>query len=618
MFEQYKVFVKIKLINEVSAGLMAMSGHFAKLNKQADVLNAKLGKLKTIGLIGAGVAAGGVFGLVGMAKSLDAAEEYTHQLNVMNIAGMKHKSIVEATAAAWKTTQAIPGTTPTSNLKTLLDLRNVLGTETLAQQALPFTARMQMVLAAVGGKNVDPDQVAFSMAKALDVIGATKNTATFKHEANLMTQVVAATQGRVTPYMFQQTFAYARQARYGMDDAFKYGILPSLMLEYSSKQGGGGGSRGVGPTLAALYRLTNQGYIAKASLPILEQLGLVKAGTSLKTTTTGTTVGGMKDAALAASDPFRWVQQVVAPAIAKKFGSHLSKQQIVAIVGQVARGNQLAAGLIDEFLTKPYAFYRDELLMGKGMTGKQAYAAALGHDPHTAFRALSSAWTTFEIAFGMSVVPILVPALIKLARGFNELGEAMRRHQAIVKAVFVGLTSLFVAMAVGGTVLAVLAAFAALVTVLGGGAIGATIAGLVVGVSALGTALVLLWGHIKSIYHAVTGFFQPSAAPSSSHMSTLYPGVSSILSPFAGTFMPHAIGRGGSTYVPNPDHAQHEAQPAPSTSNQGAIYLDSHEVGKFFFNSHDMNQFMYQSQLNSLNRFNASLSPTVPDATFPH
>lgn len=59
--ENYTVAVKLSLVENVSKGLLGMAGHFAVLNKQADLFNAKMRALKSqvaIGgmMVGAGVA----------------------------------------------------------------------------------------------------------------------------------------------------------------------------------------------------------------------------------------------------------------------------------------------------------------------------------------------------------------------------------------------------------------------------------------------------------------------------------------------------------------------------------------------------------------------------------
>jgi len=423
------------------------------------------------------------------------AKEYIHQLNIMNMAGVKHKAMIEATAEAWKNSQNVMTSSATENLRSLLDLRNVLGNMEEAKMALPIISRIQAVLAAssegqISGSSKD---LSYSMAKALDIIGAAQNKKMFEKQAEMMAKVIIATQGRVTPEAFKQAFQYARQAKYRLSDEFKYHILPTLIQENASTHGGGGGSRGVGPMMAAFYRFTNQGYINRKSLPALISLGLVNPNTQVKTTTSGTTVGAMKDADLAAANPFMWVQKVLVPALQKKYG-HMSKDQLMKHVGEITRGNQLASNLIGEFAYKPVNFTRDRRNIMGTMSTTAAYRLALSNDPNTVEKAFGAQWQNFKTAFTMSLVPVLVKVLGTLARGLNHLANWMHKNAGAAKALAYGLTALFTAMLVGGSIRMLTFAFKGLGMVLEGGSVAASLTGVSSAMGALGKGAAALSG----------------------------------------------------------------------------------------------------------------------------
>ena len=462
MFEAYKIGVKVSLVNHVSAGLLLMSKQFAGTDMEAQKLQKSLHSIKMMGIIGTAAAGAGFLGLGIIAKMVKPATEYAHQLNIMNLAGLKHADMVGAIGDAWKNTGAVITTTATENLRSLLDLRNILGNMDEARMALPIVSRIQAVLSSSSEGQIrgNSKDLSYSMAKALDIIGAAQNKEEFGRQAELMSKVIIATQGRVTPEAYKSVFQYARQAKYGLSDEFKYEILPSLIQENAAGGGGGGGgSRGVGPMLAAFYRTTNQGYINKKSLPLLQSLGLVDASTALRTTTSGTTVGKFKDADLSASNSFEYVQKTIMPAIYKKFGKDVSKPVIQATINEIFRGNQLAASLALEYAMKPLNFYRDQANIRGTMSTAQAYAAAVSNDPNTAFKALSAQWENFKISFAVGVVPVLIPALIKLSGLFNELGAWARRHPTLAKDLTLGFIGLSASLLFGGTVILLSAAF---------------------------------------------------------------------------------------------------------------------------------------------------------------
>ena len=298
--------------------------------------------------------------------------EYAAQLNRMNMAGMKQVEIAQAVQDAWKNTATVMTTTATGNLKSILDLRNVLGTDKgldEVERLLPVVSKIQAVMASASDARLskNADNIAFGMAKALDIIGAVRNQAQMEKEAGLMSRSISAFQGRVTPQQFQSVFQYARQSKFDLSDEFKYEILPSIMLEYANK-GGGGGSRGVGPSLAAMYRYTNQGYINKLSLPELAKLGLVNPGTRAENYNFRHH-GRRDDERLAGSQQSICMgQSVLVPAIRDKYGQGSSDEFIRQEINSLMRGNQLAASMAVEFFTKQQNFLRDQGII----TGRDA------------------------------------------------------------------------------------------------------------------------------------------------------------------------------------------------------------------------------------------------------
>ncbi|GAC1626779.1 MAG: hypothetical protein NVS9B10_15050 [Nevskia sp.] len=491
--EAYRIAVRIKLINEVSGGLAAMSRGFQGTEKDAARLQKRLDGISKAAKLSALSLGAGYEGLKLFDGLIKPAEEYTHQLSVMNLAGLKQQEIATSVAAAWKLAGENLTTTATGNLKALLDLRNILPEQGAAEIALPIISKIRTVLAAssegrISGKS---DDLAFSTAKALDIIGAATDRGTFERQAEAMTRVIQATQGRVTPAQYLNTFQYARQAKYGFSDEFKYEILPTLMLEGGGGKGsGGGGARGPGAQLAALYRVTNQGYVNKKSLPLLERLGLVAHGDSLTTSTPGTVVTRLKGADVASRNPFEWVQQYVLPAILKTFGHKLSSAQLADVIGQAFRGNQLAASLIGELALKGVNFRRDQQLIRGTLPLGQAYDAAVKNDPNMAEAAVKAQFDNLRTAFAVNVIPVLIPAMTSLAKGLNDLGAWARRNPDLAKDLVLGLGGLSAALAFSGLVWGLKGAFSALGLVIGAeggaGALGA--------VGKLGAALRLLKG----------------------------------------------------------------------------------------------------------------------------
>ena len=329
MFTAYNIRVVVSLTNQVSGALTGLARDFIKTDAEAKRLQSTLKEIKLLGIggmIGIGV---GIAGLDAVAHMLKPASEYTHQLNIMNNLGMSHADIAESVGVAWQTTHDVITSTATGNLRALVDLRNILADVNkentsgnkidmgMAERELAPLLRIQAVMMAssipgVAARGKD-DQFIYTMAKALDIIGAATDPTRFTRESEEMGKAIEALQGRIAPEAFRSAFVYARQERFGLSDEFKYEFgLPTMLQEYNSGGGAGGGQRGVGPMLAALNRYVVQGIgINKMTGPLLDKLGLLphgwhektirrrgwdeKTGLPLKTMTNTTTVGALKD-----------------------------------------------------------------------------------------------------------------------------------------------------------------------------------------------------------------------------------------------------------------------------------------------------------------------------------
>jgi hypothetical protein len=517
LIEAYRIGVSIAMSNGVSAVVSAIQRDVLGLRKSVDMTAGSFSKMKLAVAGAMSVAAGGAM-LGGLYDLSKAAEDYTHQLNVMANAGMSQADIAVAVGDAWKNTGTVITTTARGNLEALLDLRNIIGEVNKsgigpaismedARRQLPVVTRAQAVMAASSEAKVsgNANEFAFAMAKSLDIIGAAIDPERFKREADAMTKVIEAFQGKVTPQQYQGVFQFARQAKYGLSDEFKYELLPSMMLEASSGSGSkGGGSRGVGPQLAAFSRFWLQGFVNKKAIPELESLGLLKPGTGLKTTTSGTTAGALSRADIAAANPARAVWDVLMPAINKKFGGKATPEQMISEIQAIGRGNQLATSLMIELALKQGNFLRDQAIIKAAPSPEKAYENALKSDPVTARNAMAAQWENMRVSLGMLMTPTMVTFMEKFAGGLNRLAEVILAHPTATKWILGITAALGAFLVVAGTIAVAVAAVGA---ILAGGWIPAAIAAVAVGLAALGAAAAVYWGEIRAFAARIVAAF---------------------------------------------------------------------------------------------------------------
>jgi len=497
------------MIDRFSAGMGNISASLLRTQKQADEFHAKMkGLAVSMQAMSAFKSVGEdmfKFGAGGLAAVIEPAKEYVHVLNQMNMAGVKQSEIAKNVRTAWEVAGKMPMTTPTSNLKAINDLSNFFikkgGDFSEARELLPSFMRSQLIFEGISENKVDAHTQVYSMAKALEMIGAVNNRKDFEHQQNMMNRVAVATGGKVLPSHYQNVFKYARQGKLTLSDDFKYKILPELIMEMQSGGGGAGGGGGPGAMIAAAMRIGVQGIMSVATAGNLEKLGLLKSHV-VKTTTTGTQVmgfDGVTDSKMFSKNPEAWVQKYMLPAMLKQDPSLKNDPLGQALrVAQIFKGNQMAVALLQELVNKHQQFGRFgeklDRVPGSEELGKRAL-----NSPNVADKAFDAALETLKISIGKNVVPYIVPALLKLSEALGAVGQYFNSHPGQAKAVAAILGSiaavgLYVSALMGITIpFVVLGAVAATLGV-GLGVVAAGFAAVFVGVIiAVGVVAGLIW-----------------------------------------------------------------------------------------------------------------------------
>lgn len=387
----------------------------------------------------------GAGGLYLLDKIVKPATEYAHQLQLMNVSGMKHLEIVKATQAAWDAMKVTPTTTAAENLAAIRELRMVFGDTGHAIKYMPLVQQMQGVLSNLLGGNAG-DQ-AYTVAKALEMKGAVRTPGEFKTQADLMVKAMVASGGKVGATDFLQAFKYGRAATTGWSDAFTYSILPTLIQEM--KGGGSGGRGGPGQALMSMYSAVVGGTIPQKSLKVWEKLGLLDPHKIVWTKThsaKGIEPGGIMGSNLFQSNPFEWTQKVLLPAL-NKAGYRSPEQQKEAL--QYLFPNRTAGFIATQMVQQGWKFTRDQRLIGQA-SGIGAYNQLLKNDPEMAALALHQQWTNLMAQLGFTVMPALIKGMQWLIPHVEQLTAWTQKHGTMVKGILEGFAALSAVLMVGG------------------------------------------------------------------------------------------------------------------------------------------------------------------------
>lgn len=485
MFEAYAVGIKLTLINQVTPALGLISSHLMKTGKDVDALKGKLKEIKLLGLTGAAIGGAGFMGLGLISKTIKPATEYAHQLAQMNVSGMKQLEITKAIHAAWAANKEVPTSSVVENLSAIRDLRMVFGNTAHAIEFMPAVQKTQAILQSVrhmeGGS---AKSEAYEMAKALEMKGAVKSPDQFMSQADMMTRAMVAMGSKVGASDFLQAFKYGRSATAGWNEDFTYKILPTLIQEMKTSGGGGGSTGGPGTALMSAYSAIVGGTVTQKALKLWGQLGLVdmsKAEWTKVGELKGIRPGGIKGSEEFQSNPFEWTKKYLMPAL-QAHGYTTEAQQRGAL--QYLFPNRTSGFIMTQMAMQPWKFDRDKNLIEQAQ-GLSAYNALLKTDPVMAYAALHKSMENLKAAIGISLVPILIPALKSLTDGLNSFAVWSRAHPNLTKSLVVGFTALSAAMAISGTIMVLTGGFKAL-------RLGLSIVGAAQGVGSIGSLNALL------------------------------------------------------------------------------------------------------------------------------
>lgn len=480
MFEAYKIAVKISLTNNVSSGLVVMAGQFKTLHKDVSSVNAglatmesRLASIKRLGLVG-GAMAGVGFGALALmrvpyedAKRLEQAKT---DFSTLNLSAFQNS---EAYAKAASMSHKILGTNITDNLKGIHDLHTAFGDLEHAIKTADDFAKFSFI-AKVKNDGKPVEGLVYNAAKALEHRGGKvmNDDAAFRSELDLMERVYLGSRGKVNPSEFFHASQTGKLSYTLMDKEELYGPFAAFM---QTKTGATAGTANM-----TLMSSLVGGHLDNKAKGFLSDLGLWQEGVSKKRVammaeiTNGLTSeerksmgfltpssGGLKDEFidLVVHRPSKLAQEVLAPAIRKKYGLDLPDEAVATMVMQ--HFNRNTSGELGEYIVNALKFKKDAAIFKNSMGIGAAYENYL-KSPEGAEVAAAEGWKNLMTVIGSVYLPKVTSGLLAFAKGLSDIGGWMERHEKLTDVLVLGFGGLAGAMAIGGTIKLVTAGFQAL------------------------------------------------------------------------------------------------------------------------------------------------------------
>ena len=486
MFEAFKIGIRLSLANEVSAGLLLLTGQFARLDqhligtrKHLSAIELQMARLKTMGMVGGALAGVGALGLVAMKGPIDAAKEYETaftRFKTLNLGAEVNKQADSFARGA----QAF-GASSKDLMETLRESVGMFGSMPAALAMAPKLAELNAANSFLFGSNAKKlDEHAIkSIMRFNDMRGLTDSPQDFMRGLDLTQRMYAGSGGMIR---FQDLELMAKRG----GAAFKGMSDEGIMMMASMLQENGGNATGT--ALMSLYQNLVAGRTTKKTMAALADAGLVtlgqvNTGTVGGKRSTGTVISSIVDEKMLRENPGQWLMTYATKA-AKDHGANTDSE----VVGYVNRllSNRTGSNMGALFTTQSLQALRDKTLVTNAMGVDQTIAAGKSTTAGKMFE-LQAQYDRLQTELGMVLLPAVnrgLEMLISLCKqliGFSREFPVLTKALVLTGGVLAGLA------AAGGAVMMAKAAFGALSLALGG-ASATGVAGLLAGTaSAMGT-----------------------------------------------------------------------------------------------------------------------------------
>lgn len=432
-------------ISSTNTSIDSQKKKLENLNRIQQSNGKTAGNVRTAAMYGAGAVATGTATLYSMRKPIDESKHVDIEQNRIGALGLGKESTKEAIdyAKAMKTY----GTSTLDNLTLVRDGVTAFADVHHAQMVAPMLAKMKFANEAMFGQEqgVENERKFMDMLKVIELRNGLKSENAFKQQANIIQQVITATGGRVQANEWLNAIKTGGIAVKGLtNEAFYYKMEP-IVQEL-------GGHR-FGTSAMSAYQNIYQGRTTKRAANNMLDLGLIADPSKLKHDKAGQIsfldVGAIKGAEIFKKDQFKWMEEVLLPALAKKGITDPSK--IHDAIGSIFT-NRNASSLFTTMYDQREQIHKNMKLnsgaenieqlsdRAKNTTGgKELEARAKLHDAY--------------LQFGQTILPIYTQALVMASNAMQSFTGWMQQNPTLAKALGVGL--LVVAgglVAIGGLV----------------------------------------------------------------------------------------------------------------------------------------------------------------------
>ncbi|HDS5360132.1 TPA: hypothetical protein QHT96_003779 [Enterobacter roggenkampii] len=515
--EAYKVAVRLSLTENVTAGLIGLTRHFATAENSAARLRNQLTSIGKMTAVGGGLMAIG-FGLTkGLDAALKSAKDVARAQADFKTLNLNATEMAEVNAKAMEQTHKTLGSTIAGNIRLIQDLHTAFGDLHHALEFAPQFTRYETVVKAALGERA-ADGAVNAMARALEHRGGkvVNDPKEFQKELAMATQVQLATRNRVSPKDYLQASQTGKMAYALLSPEYLYGQFAGLMSMNGGFQSG--------TALMTAFSSLIGGHMDKKAKGFLADIGMYEEGVSknrlklMQDAMKGMSAderriymqsvggesllaGGLKSQYAAMFANPDQLAAEMAKNVRARFGQGMTDEQVAELIAK--NFNRNTGNFIGQHILNRTKFAKDTAIFRHAQDYNAAYDTYM-NSPDGAALALSSSWTNLKAVIGLQLLPTVTKLTMGLAKLFDKMSEFAEKHPTLTKmatyaiAAAAGLTTIAGAVTLLGAaimaarVAASLGMVSSLVGVLGGPLVWAAMAA-----AAAGLLIYKNWDRIK-------------------------------------------------------------------------------------------------------------------------
>ncbi|EKN5943504.1 hypothetical protein DVP82_21445 [Yersinia enterocolitica] len=434
--EAYKVAVKLSLSENITQGLMAISGRFAGVNRDAEMFRSKLETIGKMTLAGGALVGVGYVITKGLDATIKAANDLVKAQNDFKTLNLTAQENASVNSSAQIVSHQVLGTTIAGNIRLIQDLHTALGDLHHSIELAPMFAKYESTIRMALGENAT-DGMVNAAARALEHRGGNvvNNPKEFQKELEWMSQVQLASKGRVNPKDFLSASQSGKMAYTLLDPKYLYGGFAGLMSMNGGFQSG--------TALMTSFSSLIGGHMDKKAKGFLADIGMYDEGVSkARMKLMANAMKGMKpsekaiymqslggESLLSGGLSAEYVKMfanpdqlaaVMASKIRARFGKNLTDTEVAEIIAK--NFNRNTGNFLGQHVLNATKFAKDSAIFRHAQDFNSAYDTYL-NSPDGAAAALSASWMNVKAVLGIELIPTLTNVTLGLAHFMDKVSK---------------------------------------------------------------------------------------------------------------------------------------------------------------------------------------------------